>query len=179
MYTQFPIPPTQWQTEVTIWFSTSLAKLQAYIVEWATAPKHIGPKSGLIADTPNDPIGKEMCRNQMVRQIWGYQSFSVLGIALILVIGGFLILLGMLVDTVAGWLPVNHKTEHRRRQWILEEKLQLQRAAYEGFNFGTWKDKLEVVPTTTDFDSTIPPSSDVFLAGTRRDEDKSSWVQSH
>ena len=112
-----------------------------------------------------------------MRGIESYQSFSVLGVALILAIGGVLIVLGMLADTVIGWLQVGHKAEYRRTQWILEGKLQLQRAAYEGFGFGTWNERLEVVPTTTDADVMIPPSSDVFLGDPRRNaggEDKNS-----
>jgi hypothetical protein len=118
-----------------------------------------------------------MCQNQLVGQIGPDQSFSVLGVALIPAIGGVLIVLGALVDTFIGWLQVGHEAEYRRTQWILEGMLQLQRAAYEGFGFGTWKEKLEDVSTTTDIDLTIPPSSDVFLGNTGRNagrEDKNS-----
>ena len=68
----------------------------------------------------------------MVHGIRGEQSFSVLGLALILALGGVLIVLGAVVDTIVGWLQTGRKAEYRHTQWILEEKLQLQRAAYEG-----------------------------------------------
>lgn len=60
-----------------------------------------------------------------MRDIGPYQLFSVLGVILILVIGGVLILLDILLDTVISWLQVGRKAEYRRSQWILEGKLQL------------------------------------------------------
>src|SRR5436190_11561634 len=79
---QFPIPATQWHTEVKIWFSVCLAKLQSYVVEWATGPRYVAGATEFITHTPEDPIGKEMCRNQVVRDSGSHQSFSVLGMAL-------------------------------------------------------------------------------------------------
>src|SRR5437016_432463 len=103
------------------------------MVEWATAPTNAVPGSTITVSTPTDPIQREMCRNQMVRDTGRHISFSVLGLALIIPLGGVVILLSMVADTLVGWLQTGHKAEYRRRQWILEENLQLQRAAYEGY----------------------------------------------
>jgi hypothetical protein len=110
-----------------------------------------------------------MCRNQMVRDIGQHQSFSLLGLALIIALGGVIIVLGMVTDTLVGWLQIGRKTEYRRRQWILEENLQLQRAAYEGIGVGNWEKGLTVIPTTTGVSMPLPPSSDVLFTGNARE----------
>ena len=94
---QAPIPSTQWHIEVSIWFSTCLAKLQPYMVEWATAPTNVplASQNLFAVHTPTNPIEKAMCQNQLVRDKGLHQSFSILGMALILGLGGILVLLGM------------------------------------------------------------------------------------
>jgi hypothetical protein len=138
------------------------------MVKWATAPTHtvLGPGSTFTLTPPTDPIGAKMCRNQLVRDIGRHQSFSVLGLALVLVLGGVIIVLGMVADTIVGWLQTSSKGKYRRNQWVLEQKLQLQRAAYEGFGVGgAWEGKLDAVPRTAGFDVPVPSSSDVFCGG--------------
>ena len=140
-------------------------KLQSYMVEWATVPTNtvLGPENAFILNPVTDPVGAAMCRNQLVRDTGLHQSFSILGLALVLSIGGFIIVLGMAVDTVVGWLHIGSKFKYRQNQWVLEQTLQLQRAAYEGFNVGgTWERKLFAVPTTAGSDVPVPSSSDVF-----------------
>jgi hypothetical protein len=100
----------------------------------------------------------------MVRDTGLHQSFSVLGLMLIIVPGGIIIVLGMVTSTLVGQLQTGKKNEYRHIQWVLEEKLQLQRAAYEGVGVDVASEKrLEVVPRTDDVGSPVPPSSDVFL----------------
>src|SRR5436190_11255986 len=84
---QSAIQLTQWHKEVSIWFAISLARLQASVVEWAVGPKYLVPGSGIQVKSTLLFIEKIMCRNQLVRNTGPYQSFSVLGVALILAIG--------------------------------------------------------------------------------------------
>jgi hypothetical protein len=65
----------------------------------------------------------------MVRDRGGYQSFSVLGMAVILAIGSLIIFVGLIVDTVVGWLRPQ-KSMFMKEQWELEDTLALHRAAY-------------------------------------------------
>jgi hypothetical protein len=96
-------------------------------------------------------------------------SFSILGISLILGLGGVIIVLGMMIDSVVGWLHSGHKSEYRSTQWALEDKLQLQRVAYEGSGFGSaWGKRLDAVPTTVSAGVLIPPSSDAFLESSKK-----------
>jgi hypothetical protein len=94
------IPPTQWQTEVSLWFSNCLAKEQQWAVEWATAPSNIDFSLGnnvstsLLPNPPTDEVGQKECRQQMIRNTGAYMSFSVLGMALIFALGGLIIMVG-------------------------------------------------------------------------------------
>jgi UPF0716 family protein affecting phage T7 exclusion len=137
------------------------------VLDWAIGPRYTGDATEFITHIPDDDVGKAMCRNQIVHDSGGHQSFSVLGMAVILVVGGILILLGVFTDVIVCWLHIG--PEHRRAQWILEEKLQLHRAAYEGFGVGTWGRDLKF-PTTTDVGQAMPPISDVFLERSGTDE---------
>jgi hypothetical protein len=143
------------------------------MVEWATAPTNtvLGPDSGLTNNPPTDPVVAQMCSNQLVRSDGQHQSFSVLGLTLVLILGGIIIILGMVTDTVVGWLQTLLGARYRRTQWILDEKLQLQRAAYEGFGVGgAWEGRMDGVPTTAGVGVLVPSSSDVFLGKAKGEE---------
>ncbi|PYH79582.1 hypothetical protein BO82DRAFT_385077 [Aspergillus uvarum CBS 121591] len=136
---QFYIPPTQWQTEVTTWFATSLAKEQAWAVEWATAPKNFPATSlldqssvGWNVTAPLSSYARVQCTNQLVHNAAGYANFSVLGLALTVGVCGLIILVGLSVDSVVGWLRGNGRWRYMREQWAVEETLNLHRAAYMG-----------------------------------------------
>ncbi|KAH0556148.1 hypothetical protein GP486_005920 [Trichoglossum hirsutum] len=89
-----------------------------------------------------------MCQNQLVRNTGPYQSFSIIGIALTLAIGGVIMLIGSTIDVTIGHFQKNRKSEYRRQQWILEDRLQLQRMAYEGYGVGgKWEGRLSSIPT--------------------------------
>lgn len=69
----------------------------------------------------------------MIRNISGFQNFSLLGVTIILVIGGVLVILGSVIDIVVGlaqkWILRRH---FGRLSWVSDGYLQLQRLAYEG-----------------------------------------------
>ena len=90
---------------------------------------------------------------------------------LVLGLGGVMMVLGMVASVVVGWLQTGRETEYRSTQWALEDKLQLQRAAYEGFGFsGVWEKRLEDVPTIASAGVLLPSSSDAFF-GECQEED--------
>ena len=144
---QIALPDNQWITEVSSWFAVSLAKLQRKTIQYATGPSYASDDLFVVG-----PLNKEqrnMCRNQIVRSQGGTISFSVLGVCIILVLGGTLIVTSLVIDPLVGFVRRTfHWKEHKSLQWILDEKLQLQRLAYEEAGQGHWTGCASSVPVT-------------------------------
>ena len=142
---QIALPDNQWITEVSSWFAVSLAKLQQKTVQYATRSPYTSDALQLTG-----PLNKEqanMCKNQIIRSQSGTTSFSMLGISIILVLGGILIMSSLVIDMLVGWIRRKfHWNEHRSLQWTLDEKLQLQRLAYEEAGQGRWSCCAGLVP---------------------------------
>ncbi|KAF9889840.1 hypothetical protein FE257_006930 [Aspergillus nanangensis] len=141
-----PLPANQWHIEVQAWFETNLAKLQERSVEFATGPRQLREKRQRVMLTDLSPL----CGAQKVRCPAGNISFSVLGMAGIVAVGGVVIMANLVVDMVIGWVsrrwfPGNL---YRRLNWALDEKLQLQRMAFEGVGAGHWDGRTAAVPVT-------------------------------
>lgn len=142
-----PIPNDQWMVEVGYWFNTGLAKLQRAMVEFASGPANV--IDGAHVQKPPGIIAESLCHSQMVHSPSGTISFSILGLALVLVIGSILILTYLILDTVVGYFQKKkHIGRHRRLKWILDENLQLQRLAYEAAEMGNWSGGTAAVPVT-------------------------------
>jgi hypothetical protein len=128
--------------------------------------------AGLNIYLPNDDVSKAMCYSQKIADPQGTISFSVLGVAIILSVGGFIIATSLVLDTIVGWLEKKYNIgEHARKNWIMDEKLQLQRSVFlllfvrmsaterhtltqpfqalESAGMGTWEGHTAAVPTTT------------------------------
>lgn len=134
------LPDNQWHIELDGWFAVSLAQLQLYLYEKAVGPTNVLDSGGIVQG-PKDASGKALCKRQMVRNISGYQNFSTLGVAIILILGCFLVVLGWIIDIVVGWIQkLLFKRNFARLSWISDGYLQLQRLAYEGAGHGQWED---------------------------------------
>jgi hypothetical protein len=132
------LPGNQWQIELDGWFATSLASLQLYLYEKALGPVDVLVNGGSI-NTPTNTYEQALCRRQMIRSVSGYQNFSTLGVAIILVLGCFLVILGWVVDIVVGWMQKRlWKRNFARLSWISDGYFQLQRMAYEGAGYERW-----------------------------------------
>lgn len=141
------LPHDQWMIEVESLFNTGLAKLQRNMVEYAAGPQRV--IDGGQMNTFGDPISISMCRKQMVHSTSNTTNFSVLGLALVLTIGSALVLTNLVLDRVVGYIQQRYQTgNHRRLQWIVDEKLQLQRLAFEEAGMGTWAGGAAAVPVT-------------------------------
>ncbi|KAE8383096.1 hypothetical protein BDV26DRAFT_287882 [Aspergillus bertholletiae] len=148
---QYSVPPNQWQIEVSNWFALSLAKEQAWAIEWATEPQNLEPptegdESPWEYSLPTTPAAKSQCRNQLIHNVGDYKSLSILGMGLILALGGVIIILGLFLDTAVGLLQ-RGRWAHLREQWQTEETLGLHRAAYQALG------------VSTDWSDEVPPSS--------------------
>jgi hypothetical protein len=150
---QIPLPSNQWQIELDSWFATSLAKLQHSIVEYAapTVRKQDMPV-GTYLQQPFDTVSKAMCYSQKVSLTGSTVSFSVLGLSIILAVGGMIVLVYLLLEPVVGWLQRRYGWgEYRRVRWIMDDKFQVQRMAFEESGMGgQWMNLDEGVPFTSD-----------------------------
>jgi hypothetical protein len=94
-----------------------------------------------------------MCDGQKARSSKHY-SFSVLGVAIILCVGGFFMLAAMLLEPIiAGlfmlpWFQHNHKWRYAYAEWQAGSTLQLQRLAYESLGGSTWSNATGTIPVT-------------------------------
>ena len=137
------LPKNQWQIEAAQFFSISMAKLQQMMVNYAAGPPHA--YDGMVFVKGNETL----CGMQKIRGNNGFLSFSVLGVAIILILGGLFILVSLVLDPVVGFVRQRFDwDDHKRLQWAVDEKLQLQRLAFEGAGQGRWKGGVESIPTT-------------------------------
>ena len=147
---QIQLPNTQWMTEVNTWFAVSMAKLQQKIIEYAAGPGSI--PDGLYVAPPL-PIQEKMCKTQVVRSFNGTTSFSVLGLAIILIVGSLLISISLVLPLLVGALRHVFKwKKHKGLQWKIDSKLQMQRLAYEEAGQGSWTGGASSVPVTREND---------------------------
>jgi hypothetical protein len=71
-----------------------------------------------------------MCDAQLVRRE-DFQSLSVLGLALILSIGGFIILINLILDSIAGWYQMRYnKRVYAMQEWEMLQAETLQKRLY-------------------------------------------------
>lgn len=144
---QEALPDNQWTIEVSSWMATSLARLQILAVQYATGPPTTTDKN--LIQPPRSKEEKKLCRAQKVRSASGTTSFSVLGVAIILIVGAILISLSLLLSTiVCGLRRIFHYKDHKRIQYLLDEKLQLHRLAYEEAGQGYWQNCGNSIPVT-------------------------------
>ena len=95
-------------------------------------------------------LDQSLCFMQRVPQTANYNSFSVLGIVIILVVSGLIIFVSFFIDTLVGSLQrISGKGLHKATQWLLDDKLQLQRMVYEKSDIGPWTNCDAQVPVTT------------------------------
>lgn len=146
------IPVDQWQIEVSAWFDTGLAKLQAQVQQLAASTVNWLPGSRLQAYTAENtsPMFYHFCRSQLVNDSAGSTSFSVLGLAILLIVGGLIILVSLTIDTVVGF--IQRKTgrgPHARMEWLFNDRLQTHMMLMRELHLGQWYDGLvQKIPKT-------------------------------
>ncbi|KAL8850033.1 MAG: hypothetical protein Q9198_011121 [Flavoplaca austrocitrina] len=124
-----------------------MAKLQQKVIQYATGPSTIPDSYNLIK--PQTAAERNICNNQIIRRTNGTTSFSVLGVAVILIIGTILIITSWTLDTCVRSIRGKKKSnQYKSLQWIVDEKLQLQRLAYEEAGQGHWREGASTVPLT-------------------------------
>jgi hypothetical protein len=93
--------------------------------------------------------GKHICSNIKVHDAGDHQNFSVLGLALIFGLGGFIVFVSWtLTFCVSVLQKITHKGDGRRLQWIYDDKMRMQQMAFESRGVHVWRDDLEGWPVT-------------------------------
>ena len=123
-------------------------------MEYVTGPNDPSD-GGNIVDLPDED--KWMCTNQIVRRD-DYISFNVLGLAIILVVGGGLIVLNLtLISMVSRIQQSTERGQRRNEEWQASDMLQLHRIALENQGIGRWEGADASVPVTTYSDTILLP----------------------
>ena len=165
------LPKNQWTIEITEWFAVSMAKMQQLVLDYASGPKYSLPSTHLSAGKP------AVCARQKIRSASGYISFSIFGLALILTASALLILIATSLDAVVGSLMRRSGwKDYKRVQWAVDEKLQLQRLAFEGAGQGYWSRGANAVPVTRDAEMIGLPSELSRNHRTLRRTGEGRWV---
>ena len=120
---------------------------------------------------PVDRAAHALCSNQRVRNTGSYQSFSGLGLIIIIVFGSLIIILSLTVETCVATLrrrraryqPVNNEEnadsggDHREIARIADRMLQLQRMALVAAQPQTkWEGRMDQVPYTANPEARFP-----------------------
>lgn len=144
---QIGLPNNQWMIEASSWFAIAVAKLQEIPIRWATGPPNV--PAGSTLDRASFPAEIQMCKSQIILSPGGTMSFSVLGIAVILIVGIFLMLLSLWLDSITGYVRWKlQSNDYKRIQWGLDGMFQLHRLAYEAAGQGTWTGGADAIPVT-------------------------------
>jgi hypothetical protein len=143
------LPNNQWELEVMGWFDTHLAYHQGGILNMISRNiSQFGPYADLLPYTTAN-MNDTFCRNQIIRNAGQYQSFSVLGLCLIGVVGFLIILISFCIEPLVKAIRsmLGRKT-FKSESWITDFVLQQQRIAFEAEGMGTWSNIRGVVPLT-------------------------------
>lgn len=159
------LPPTQWHIEVSSWFDAGLARIQQKVQEYATGPSSI--VSGSFVQHPNrsleaDAPWVDFCYSQLINDSNNTVSFSVLGLAILLGLGGIIIISSLVIDTIVGYIQLwSGRGLHARMEWITGDKLQMQRLLLREMRIGQWNDDVtQKIPTTTGRDQVFSGVAD-------------------
>ncbi|KUJ21309.1 uncharacterized protein LY89DRAFT_778879 [Mollisia scopiformis] len=143
---QYPLPLNQWQLDVTNWFNTILAGLQATYVEMTTGITDPALKE--FAMTPSNAGEHKICNSQKVLST-SYSSFSLFGLLFTYIIGSLIIIISFVMEPILRTLQKRRKyKEYAILEWTTNEALQLHRLANEELQLGTWSGCTDMIPTT-------------------------------
>lgn len=124
-----------------------MARLQQNVVEYVVGPSMVPPGSKVFNEHTPQEIAS--CRGQKIRSWSGTMSFSMLGVAIILIVGLIFIVTGLVIDTIVEFLRRTfRKGEHKPLHWVLDDTFQMQRLAYEEAGQGTWTGGSSAIPVT-------------------------------
>lgn len=140
------LPNNQWQIELQGWFDTALARLQGAIVEYVSKDiEGFAPYANLSV-LPGD---EWMCENQKIKAVGNYQSFSLMGIEIVAIVGALIILLSFILESIVGFFQKRWGGQgYKQVAWTTDAVLQQQRLAFEQGKAEEWERTDATVPVT-------------------------------
>jgi hypothetical protein len=139
------LPDNQWEMEAEYFFSIGMAHLQRDVVNYGTG--QMSPDTSFIA-VANTTADKWLCQNLIVLGT-SFQSFSLLALTLVFVLGTLIFLFSLVVDDVSAFVQRRwNRGATGREMWKANDPLQIQRMLYEHQGSGTWHDEPNGVPVT-------------------------------
>ncbi|KAH7337348.1 hypothetical protein BKA66DRAFT_544411 [Pyrenochaeta sp. MPI-SDFR-AT-0127] len=145
------IPNGRWQEETSYIFQTNLAAAQARVVEHGQGGLFGGNQYGTLCGVTKEC--QRRCYNQKIRSA-RYNSFSILGMSIIIGVGALLVLIGSFIEPFVNlvakipFLARSRRLTYARLEWQANSILQLQRVAQESVGMGTWSRTGAAVPVT-------------------------------
>ncbi|KAK7726503.1 hypothetical protein SLS63_007664 [Diaporthe eres] len=146
-----PLPDDQWQLDVTYWWATRLASIQAAFVNTAYDTGNAALEAFRIR--PYNSYMRDMCDNQKIKST-DYTSFSLFGLYFTYITGLVLIVASFSVEPVIACLYRRDQArklkggEYKYLEWASNGTLQLQRLAYQGIKSGRWSGYTDDIPMT-------------------------------
>ena len=176
-----PYPDDQWVQELSNWFQIILTNMQLQVSRFVGGPSNPTAQRYIVPPTEEDSW---MCDAQIVQR-QNYPSFSVLGLALLLVLGGIFILTSAILDLTTDILQDRQEGRQRLKhlEWSLSGTLQLQRMAFEGRGHDKWDESTftKLVPITKSgesFELLSTTLDESEMARSRKGSQNSWWTLS-
>ena len=132
------VPENQWQIEVEGWLKTTLAKRQAYMVEYAVNTAQLSPHGHIGLLVANNTLYEEwkaQCFNQKISILGAYHNLSFFGFAFTWTASGVIIIISWSLKCFVTkqrkfWGRSNQEEPAACRiAWKIDVKVQQQRVA--------------------------------------------------
>ncbi|PVH94023.1 hypothetical protein DM02DRAFT_603124 [Periconia macrospinosa] len=147
------VEPNQTEIEFENWFHIQMAAMQHGFME----QMDLGNEFMAYWQQTKDPNWQNLCKSQLIYHPDAV-SFSVLGLALTLALGCFLILTALLLEPlVRWWRRRTTQDSYKQLEWDAGELLHMQRMVYESSGQGTWSEGYTLVPTTEKGEVLVSP----------------------
>jgi hypothetical protein len=154
------------EIEVLDWAQQGLAALQAAVTDYAAGPSielegaymlkmyhedKDRPANYSAEERDTDRAWRDICANQIVRDAQGTLNFSVVGIAVIFVLGMLIAVLSYVVEPLTAVVQSMLRVGVERAEaWQRDEGLQTLRMLHEAHGRGSWTGAADVVPITVE-----------------------------
>ncbi|KAG6357529.1 hypothetical protein INS49_013406 [Diaporthe citri] len=142
------LPSNQWQLDVTHWWSTYLASVQAAFVETAIGPSDPTGELDQYKEAPWNDHVRKLCNSQKILSS-SYTSFSMFGLCFTYAMGILLIVASYAAEPICACLYRRFKfREYAHLEWTTNATLHFQRMAYQGIDSGEWTGEMDSIPMT-------------------------------
>lgn len=123
------LPIGQWKHELEhYWHSVSMVQLQRTVVQWAIEKIAADPPKVQCLLEPTARQDIRICKSQLVPS-FVYQSFKVVAIVLVVILGTLLTVFGLCVEYRATLIRQWFKKSTPRKHWARDNMLELRRSA--------------------------------------------------